>query len=891
MKPSTKKSWRQKLARCSKGAISILLCLLMTPFLTISLALVEYARYQQVIELTDELEELTGISLLSDYDRYIHNRFGLLAVSQQQKLDEVATQYMSINAAALGAQIGVENTTATGDSSLALSNTEIIKRQILDVTETTGLASVLVEDFNIDELMNALQGLDQFTAMKNTLGGIQDLSNKIKEVVTEAQNLKTTLTNIQSAAENLVTDAESLVTKISDLYKKLCEKGYQYQLPDNLINIEPGSALDINTDALLESILGEYSEDIKDIIEVAKGLSGYVETIKTNVGNVPGHITTLETKINEAIELSEKLGDSGNSESKKATDQAGESMDALVDQIEGLLDGCLEKLKKSAIDTVKTAAEEIMKTTKGTFNLGEAGARWKEIANDTYFGPPPSETAINDLKDLLADLPDVWTDKSADAVLKTLKEKFVPDINFDFSTYIGSIDGILNQASTDLKDDADSNFFDTLTRLMNIIEGLFKMDVFYNADLNALTNIPESGLGPYQGFLNALSDAFLAVGDFVETMTNGDFFGMLTAVWDLCKAFITFIDALLDVIANTFQNMWDLISNFFEGNGFNNLYERLLMSGYAVHNFPNRCNAEWKKDYDYNNGNPTSRVSLSEEGLTGFSYQDIARPAQYIANNNPIQKGIDGFKTLFGTGIKKGSDTMFKGAEMEYIIAATNSELINQVIVFFNLYFLRLLCSLPGVFADAEVIEMAGAANVACWVVFLLYALIEPFADCLLLVNNETVPIVKIKCYLTPSKAADFAMQLAEGCMSDALLEEFEALDTTGGNSNGGSISTESAGDSSLSDDLLAVDYATHLLIMCLMNNTVDQTAERIKVLVELEAAEYYRQRNQKFDMNKTYTTLTVSSDVTFYAFVDLGLLSGSNPLDIQKRLYQVVTY
>ena len=70
-----KNKTKQKIKKAVTGSISIFLCLLMTPFLSAALALVEYARYQEVIELTDELYEIVGVSTMSNYDSYLHGRF------------------------------------------------------------------------------------------------------------------------------------------------------------------------------------------------------------------------------------------------------------------------------------------------------------------------------------------------------------------------------------------------------------------------------------------------------------------------------------------------------------------------------------------------------------------------------------------------------------------------------------------------------------------------------------------------------------------------------------------------------------------------------------------------------------------------------------------------
>ncbi len=59
-----KKRMKHKWKRRINGSISILLCLLLTPFLSIALGLVEFAKFKQVFEFTVEVFERKDISTL-----------------------------------------------------------------------------------------------------------------------------------------------------------------------------------------------------------------------------------------------------------------------------------------------------------------------------------------------------------------------------------------------------------------------------------------------------------------------------------------------------------------------------------------------------------------------------------------------------------------------------------------------------------------------------------------------------------------------------------------------------------------------------------------------------------------------------------------------------------
>ena len=67
----------------TKGVISLFLALVMLPFTSTALIIVESARYQNAIELVDEMLDCIGLSSIADFDSYLEDRFGLLAMSQE----------------------------------------------------------------------------------------------------------------------------------------------------------------------------------------------------------------------------------------------------------------------------------------------------------------------------------------------------------------------------------------------------------------------------------------------------------------------------------------------------------------------------------------------------------------------------------------------------------------------------------------------------------------------------------------------------------------------------------------------------------------------------------------------------------------------------------------
>lgn len=91
--------------------------------------------------------------------------------------------------------------------------------------------------------------------------------------------------------------------------------------------------------------------------------------------------------------------------------------------------------------------------------------------------------------------------------------------------------------------------------------------------------------------------------------------------------------------------------------------------------------------------------------------------------------------------------------------------------------------------------------------------------------------------------------------------------------------------------NLTKVDYGTNVLLILLINVSEDTMIERLGDIIELETTEYYKQQGMTFSMEETYTTISVSADVSFDTFFDLGVASGNSPLDLSGTMTRDMGY
>lgn len=76
-----KQRTKRELIRRTEGVISLLLVLLLVPFYSVAAILMEVGRFQNAYRGLDDAIGSSEVSVLAQYDKYIKERFGLLAAT------------------------------------------------------------------------------------------------------------------------------------------------------------------------------------------------------------------------------------------------------------------------------------------------------------------------------------------------------------------------------------------------------------------------------------------------------------------------------------------------------------------------------------------------------------------------------------------------------------------------------------------------------------------------------------------------------------------------------------------------------------------------------------------------------------------------------------------
>ena len=241
--------------------------------------------------------------------------------------------------------------------------------------------------------------------------------------------------------------------------------------------------------------------------------------------------------------------------------------------------------------------------------------------------------------------------------------------------------------------------------------------------------------------------------------------------------------------------------------------------------------------------------------LTGYKYNKIFK----MAGGKSFSNLEGSLKDLSSIVDDTGTDKMFKGAETEYLLVGSNSEIMNQSVVFLNLYLLRLVLDVVPILKNPELTSMT-PPGVIGWIVMIVVILAEPMIDVIVLVNGGKQYVVKETIYFSYSGFVILMNDITDiTAFSKGLKSKMK--DTI--KANNGKPKNKG---------YMKLDYTGHLQLLLL---ATDQTTyiERIKNLIQMECNVKY-ETEHTFSLDETYTY--IETDVN-YALNPMFKLEGLN--------------
>ena len=812
----------------TRGAISLLMALIMSPLLSVSLLLVESVRYQNAVEALVEITGCSSFSVLADYDSYLDERFGILAVSQESNINDVFGQYMQENIQLLGDAVTLDKTSAKG--CYAFNNTDVLKQQLLEYSEVSVAAEVLVEGINLEDLLDDLTetlGLEEVKKGMDAVSGTADIATEavkigesLEGIISKYEDYKIAKEDYDSAYTSFCTEAENYINAI-----KAAEEEHANQDETETENEE----------------FNVYEDP--DVVSAWQNLSTARDKYKSAVDEMKTQLDEMRKKVNTLCS----------------------AVKTLAEKARGVEDNLQEE--DATTTWVLSIIEQITETI-GT-----------EVSEDIDDQVNPEIQALEALSAKIGRLSKTTMDSTwtSDKVKTEYKKVSITSITQ------GMIESLkrLNQklCNTGIVTSTASGDMATLLDLANDLLGL---SALYDTALNA--NIGSSYI--YAGQTMSLTSQaaiesvkllITSCEDVSSGIENKDGWAILRAIGNLLASVVSFFAAVIAWVAEALVNLVK-----FTLSGPKEWYNSLLLYGYGIYNCPNRTTYKDGKSisgYEYNN--IFTLAGGQNNGTLGGTLEDLAVLNDNVDGTDKMFKGAEGEYLLVGAQSEILNQTtaffnvflfrlaldigpILKSAEVK-AMSATAGPLFWLVMV--------------AVIIIEPLIDGLILANGGDVSFFKGTSLKNPLYCTITGIPKLLEDIVAVS-------------GLSDGLV-DRLKKVVNPEDETspdGGTEDTPDGGTEDSPDGGTEDtqdgkDPFKVSYSEHLLLLMVLSVDQSKYLQRMQNIVQMEAACKY-QNDYEFSLSKTYTYIRSDIEYTLNPMFDIDALTQNGIFTKTKRQY-----
>lgn len=858
-----KKKRKWKYINGTKGVISLFLVVVMMPFFSIITVFTDMARYNSSVNIMREVMGVASNSTLANYDTYLQDRFGLYAVDQKIDMNSTYNSYLENNSTLLSNTLNIDSSSIDGN--YALSDVEVLYNQIMEYSKLNAPTTAATDLLNVFDFLSQLEkqvtGLKQIAnlissssaAVDSTitlLEKAEDLQNAINEFQTERSNCDTAYSNMDTAvkaiAAHLGTDRPEVdPDNDSDEDEKAAEKW------DKELKEKQNEYIAKRTEYV--TAIGKVKEKLANVENLMNqcnaavtGMLGSMASVE--IDSINYDLASKQSELDEIEKNLKSMNDAGVDKESDAYKTVLDNRAAKEIEVAEL------QAEKFSYDAGKEATNSI--TTdwdNATKNYSDAKLQAQKSALDTII------TNINSLSS---------TDINKDTHKEGLNAS-VYKCNLESLVTAEDIQTYLDKQNSEGKN--ESGFYSLVKGLTEVMDSLFKAELFYDSDLSACIDtkfytdkfggLPaaNSAEGGVYSIVKDLGEINTSVVNIINNFASLKLISLLNEIKNLLVSINAFYTDLMNFLVEVVNN----IKNLFTG------YEQLYTSMYMIYNLP--C-----------------RTTLSGKNMTGYSYGSIGLPDQGPVVNAPIIGSIAALANQIDA-IKNGTgdDYTFSGAELEYILFGSTSEIANQLYVFTAIYLLRMVLDLGPIYSSAEVQGMAAAATIGYGVVMALVIILEPFLDTVVLVNGGTIPVYKTSVFLSPSGLPGFiekVMAFEKFTTEEKDNIKGKLINSVGATQTGYDYEKkkkEAEGIKGMTEikskylkGLVDLNYQQYSLLLLAITVSRERQTARLCNLVQMETYQHYKS-SYEYDIRKSYTYLAAKTQVTMKQTMT-GLLAQS---------------
>lgn len=825
-----------------KGAVSIFLALIMTPVFSLSLLLVESARYQNAVELLQELIDSAELSSLADYDNYVDERFGLLSLSNDSNISANIDKYLSTNIGSIGKSVTLNSVSAQG--AYSLGDRGVLKQQVLEYSEISAVTELALDSIDLDVLMEQLKSkyssvetmenyANEVSNMADAVSSTADAIAALRDLIREYNAYQTALNTYQTKAAEFEGKVQAIVNAIRTAEEK--EKERQQE---ELVKKEEAAAAG-ETYETEDTLFNVYENaDVKKAIRQAEtARTGYGtanSNLETELGTLAGYVTTAINKASSAAkstyftkETADKIAENGKKTSGSSDSNSSSSSDTKADET-------AQSNGEWAVDVADMVTETFNKVFGDHYsdkvttikrNLAEQRIRLQSFDGNT-----------------------ITADTTAETISQTYGAVTI-DLLQDSINFTGEMNSLILQINDVTQVSSDGQ--NMLSRYLDIMDSLIGLKGIYDGGLNARidsSDLYDDSVAPehYAEYATASMNDILDAGQAFLSAVRKDsgtiagkierIYNMAKAVVQAAKALAEFIEAVVGFIVDLIEQVINFVASAEES------YNNALLAAYAAYNLPNRVT-----------------VRKMGKTLSGYMFSNVNSLAGGLKSSN-----LSGSLANYSSGGDVSvSNDMFYGAELEYMAAGGTSEIGNQTSVFLGLYLMRILPDALTVMNNKEVELTAAFASIAAPIVYAVFIIAEPLIDVLLLVNGVNVYFFKDFVYLVPSGWSTLLSDFTKATNMPAAAKDNikELFKDDIGTVYGTTTKT----------GLFNMDYTEQTMILLMMTVKQDDYLKRLQNLIQMECRKKY---GENYRLDKAYTYLYCDVECTLNPMFNLDTLT-----------------
>lgn len=825
-----------------RGAITIMLAFLLVTVLSLSSTLMEVARYRSLERLYKEMEENAAFSMLSEYDRDLFKKYGLLAMKQtigEEELLEYLRSNMNIGLADYN---GIDSMLSIAEEGIEieklynLAQHDVFKTQISEFCAYRAPINIANEALNIeDTIKDLVEKLEESLPILNMFLKLVDVASNMTDALEKEYKFV-------KACVDLKDDVNTYKDKVSKYNDAVSERNAWEAMDEEEIKNTPN-----------------YYERLEELRQNVKASAG---NLQSAIGSLKEALGTQKEAYESYMSSYEKLLGSG---IDAVLAEAKVDADAIKDEkTKANAKKMIEDMEKGYKDTneystliqeeyrkyMNSDIEKTQEELSAQSGVLEGDGASLNSVTEVYVVSHSYLTILVDM--FLSTIAQI--EKIVQQYSDALKQIWNCIEAFKYVQSLGIVDPMLNQ---NIQDDIFYNLpgktggreclaevtnpYEELDELKKNIQIAETEEVAAAIDFDTSvlnTNDVEAKINGLVSAMNNTLSKWDVLADRITSFKTS--INIVKTIIDIGKIAIALGDFLLSLInvAYTFLEIAKNVTlEVF-------LYSRLYPAIYAKEMFSNRC------------------TETSDKKMNGESYTIVS-----------VENG-----------------ELFEKANVEYVVCGTSNEIKNQTQTFLLLLLLRVICNIPAIVSDTTlmgIVEELCATIVGIIVAVILVMVVfflEAYLDMVfLLYDKDGIDFIKLKGYLKfDASGLDNLKVKVKSLIEQAKKQSKDKIkNAIIGESNAGNKEDKDGKAKKNVKNLLnsGWTYKDHLLVLLVLFVDSDRMYARCADLIEMDL-KYSKKmagKIEEFKLSEMATYIRVESEAQYTPLLPIPSFPGLN--------------